>query len=95
MTLRILVRGNYSEKSTVSIKFHNFHSFKKRVILLCQSILETRQISHLYASALWTIPLKEVSAIYRKISSFKSIRVPAVFQKRSMTMVTKITIFTL
>ena len=29
------------------------------MILLCQSILETRQVSHLYGSALFTIPLME------------------------------------
>ena len=34
------------------------YSFKERVILLCQSILETSQISHLHGSALFTIALK-------------------------------------
>ena len=34
------------------------HTFKERVILLCQSILETRRISHLPGSAHFTIPLK-------------------------------------
>ena len=33
------------------------HTFKERVILLCQSILETRRISHLPGSAHFTIPL--------------------------------------
>ena len=39
MALCILVRRAYGEKSQVSIKFHNLHSFKEGMILLCQSIL--------------------------------------------------------
>ena len=45
-------------KVVVSIKCCNLHSFKERVILLCQSILEMRQIPHSYGPALFTIPLK-------------------------------------
>ena len=37
---------------------HNLHSFKERVILLYLSILQTRQMSHLLSSAVFTIPLK-------------------------------------
>ena len=57
MALRKLERRNYGGKSPVSIKYQNLHSFKEGVILLCQSILETRRISHLHGSALFTIPL--------------------------------------
>ena len=42
----------------MSIKYENLHSFKEGMILLCQSILETRRISHLHGSPLFTIPLK-------------------------------------
>ena len=41
----------------MSIKYKNGHSFKEGVILLCQSILETRRISHLSGSHYLTIPL--------------------------------------
>ena len=58
MALCALVRRNHGEKSPVSIKYQNLHSFKEGLILLCQSILETRRITHLYDSAVFTIPLK-------------------------------------
>ena len=58
MALRKLVRSNYGGKSPVSIKYENLHSFKEGVILLCQSILETRRILDLHGSALFTIPLR-------------------------------------
>ena len=58
MALQKLVRSNYGGKSPVSIKHENLHSFKEGVILLCQSILETKRVSHLHGSALFTIPLK-------------------------------------
>ena len=51
MALCTLVRENYDGRLTVSIKCDN-------VILLCQSILETRRISHLYGSAFFTVLLK-------------------------------------
>ena len=57
MALRKLERRNYGGKSLVSIKYQNLHSFKKGLILLCQSILETRRIIHLNGSAHFTIPL--------------------------------------
>ena len=53
-----LVRTNYSGKLPVSIKYQNLHSFKEGMIHLCESILETRWISHLHGSAPFTIPLK-------------------------------------
>ena len=58
MALRKLVRRNYGGKSLVSIKYQNLRSFKEGMILLFQSILESRWISHLHGSALFTIPLK-------------------------------------
>ena len=57
MVLRKLERRNYRGKWLVSIKYQNLHSFKEGLILLCQSILETRRITHLHGSALFTIPL--------------------------------------
>ena len=57
MALHQLVRSNYGWKSLVSIKYENLHSFKEVVIILCQSIPETRRISHLLGSAHLTIPL--------------------------------------
>ena len=61
MALHKLVRKNYGGKSPVSIKYQDLHSFKERMILSCQCILETRRISHLHGVALFTIPLKERS----------------------------------
>ena len=61
MALRKLERRNYGGKWPVSIKYKNLHSFKKGLILLCQSILETRRMTHLHGSAHFTIPLKEKS----------------------------------
>ena len=58
MALSKLVRRNHGRKKPVSIKYENLHCFKEGVILLCQSILETRRISHLHGSALFTIPRK-------------------------------------
>ena len=60
MALHQLVRSNYGWKSPVSIKYENLHSFKEVVIILCQSILEIRRISHLLGSAHLTIPLSWV-----------------------------------
>ena len=57
MALRKLVSSNYGGKSPMIIKYENLHSFEKGVILLCQSILESRRISHLPGSAHLTIPL--------------------------------------
>ena len=57
MALRKLERRNYGGESLLSIKYQNLHSFKKRLILLCQSILEMRQITHLHGTARFKIPL--------------------------------------
>ena len=57
MVLCIFLRRNYGGMSPVSIKCHNNHSFKEGWILLCQNILEIRQMTHLYDSALFTISL--------------------------------------
>ena len=57
MALHKLLRRNYGGKLPVSIKYQNLHSFKEGVILLSQSILETRRVSHLHGSAIFTIPL--------------------------------------
>ena len=58
MALHKLERRKYGGKSPVSIKYQNLHSFKEGLILLCQSILETRRITHLHGSAHITIPLR-------------------------------------
>ena len=58
MELRKLERRNYDGKKSVSIKCQNLHSFKEGLILLCQSILETRRMIHLHGSAHFRIPLR-------------------------------------
>ena len=58
-----LVRRNYSGKLSVSIKYQNLHFFKEGMIHLCQSILETRRISHLHGSDFFSIPLTIVNTI--------------------------------
>ena len=58
MALRKLERRNYGGKSLVSIKYQNLRSFKEGLILLCQSILEPRRITHLHGSAHFTISLR-------------------------------------
>ena len=57
IVLRKLERINYGRRWPVSIKYQNLHSFKEGLILLCQSILEMRRITHLHGSAHFTIPL--------------------------------------
>ena len=57
MVLHKLERRNYGGKWLVSIKYQNLHSFKEGLIFLCQSILETRRITHLHGSAHFAIPL--------------------------------------
>ena len=57
MALRTLAKKNYGEKSRMSFKFQNLHSFKEGAILLCLSFLETRRISPLLGSALFIVPL--------------------------------------
>ena len=58
MVLCKLERKNYGRKLPVSIKYQNLCTFKEGLILLCQSILETRKITHLHDSVHFTIPLK-------------------------------------
>ena len=60
MALHKLERRNYGGKLPVSIKYQNLHTFKEGLILLCQSILEVRRITHLHGSAQFTIPLRSV-----------------------------------
>ena len=60
MALRKLERRNYGGKSPVNIKYQNLRSFKEGLVLLCNSILETRRITHLYGSAHFTIPLRNI-----------------------------------
>ena len=70
MALRKLERRNYSGMWLASIKYQNLHSFKVGLILLCQSILETRRTTHLHGSAHFTIPLitsKQIHS-YRKLN---------------------------
>ena len=57
MVTHRLVKRNYGGKLPVTIKYQNLYSFKEWIIHLCQTILETRQISHFHGSALFTIPL--------------------------------------
>ena len=60
MALRKQERINHVgklDKSKMSIKHQNRHSFKEGLILLCQSSLEARRITHLHGSAHFTIPL--------------------------------------
>ena len=48
MALHKLERRNYGRQWPVSIKYQNLNSFKKGLIPFCQSILETRRITHLH-----------------------------------------------
>ena len=61
MALRNLERRNYGGKWPVSVKYQNLHSFKERLILLYQSILETRRMTHLHGYAHFSIPLNSYS----------------------------------
>ena len=56
MALCKLESRNNGRKWPVSIKYQDLHSFKEGLIL-CQSILEMRRITHLHRSAHFTIPL--------------------------------------
>ena len=66
MALHKLERRNYGRKLPVSIKCQNLHTFKEGLILLCQSILEMRRITHLHVSAHFTIPLYQFLDIWRE-----------------------------
>ena len=69
MALRKLVRRSYDGKLPVSIKYQNLHTFKEGLILLCQSILETRRITHLHGSAHFTTPLNTTNISYNPIEN--------------------------
>ena len=66
MVLHKLERRNHGGKSPVNIKYQNPHSFKKGLILLYQSILETRGITHLHGSAHFTIPLNRKFYFFKR-----------------------------
>ena len=67
MALRTHVRRNNNGKIPVTMQCHNLHSFiKQGVILLSQSTLETRRISYLFSSALFTITTAVEWANYHK-----------------------------
>ena len=68
MVLRKLERRNYGRKSPLSI-YQNLHSFKEGLILWCQSIHETRRITHLHGSAHFRIPLKVNHCLHLNIFS--------------------------
>ena len=61
MMLRKFERRNCGGKSPVSNKYQNLCTFKEELILLCQSILETRRITHLHGSAHFRIPLNHIN----------------------------------
>ena len=67
MVLHKLVRRNYGRKLLVSIKYQNLQYFKEGMILLCQSILETRRITHLHGSALFKIPLTKKLNVHHSV----------------------------
>ena len=55
MALHKFDRRNYGGKLLVGIKSQNLHSFREGLILLRQSILETRRTTHSHGSAHFTI----------------------------------------
>ena len=79
MALRKLVRRNYGRKLPVSIKYQNLHSFKQGVIRLCQSIVETRRISHLHGSAPIAIPLSIIHEMQKLFDENPPIDVRCIF----------------
>ena len=80
MALRNLERRNYSGKWLVSIKYQNLYPFKEGLILLCQSIVETRRITHLHGSADFTIPLK---VAFGTSNFFFSVSIDYTYQKHT------------
>ena len=59
MALHKFEKRNYGGNLPVSIKYQNLHTFKEGLIHLCQSIRETRRITHLHGSVHFTIPLRQ------------------------------------
>ena len=74
-----LVRRNYGGKLPVSIKYQNLHSFKEGVILLCQSTVKTRRISHLHGSAPIAIPLSIIHEMQKSFDESPPIDVRGIF----------------
>ena len=58
MALHKFGRRNYGGKMLVTIRYQNLHTFKEGLILLCQSILEMRRMTHLHGSTNFIIPLE-------------------------------------
>ena len=77
MALHKLVRRNYGGKLPVSIKYQNLHSFKEGVILLCQSTVKTRRISH--GSAPVAIPLSIIHEMQKSFDESPLIDVRGIF----------------
>ena len=69
MALRKLERRNYGRKLPVSIKYENIHTFKEGLILLCQSILKTRRITHLHGSSHFTITFKHPMSLAESLEA--------------------------
>ena len=69
MALHKFVTSNDGGKLPVSIRYENLYSFKGVVILICQSILETRRILHLHGTAVFTIPLSPLSVAGKVLTS--------------------------
>ena len=97
MMLHKLERRNYGGKSLVSIKYQNLHSFKKGLILVCQSILEMRRITYLHGSVHFTIPLKirycerGSSKSLKKMTLFQSLLIDKIMKnKRGLELVTSL-----
>ena len=88
------VRRNTGGKLPVSIKYQNLHSFKEGMIHLCQSILETRRISHLHGSAAFTIPLNSARLGSRKKPSVMALTLSVLIPDKERKL-TSIFIFTL
>ena len=81
MALHKLVRRNHGGKTPASIKYQNLHAFEEGMILLSQSILETRRIFtylHLHGSVLFKIPLKAFIKHFEAPQSMK-IKIKLIF----------------
>ena len=76
-----LVKRNYGGKLPVSIKYQNLYSFKEGMIHLCQSILETRQMSHLHGSSTFAIPLQVLAKNEESFVIEKKITEPLIAKK--------------
>ena len=73
MALHKLERRNYGRKLPVSIKYQNLHSSKEGLILLCQSIIETRRITHLHGLDHFTIPLKTQKTLKEIVIMYQNV----------------------